>query len=102
MYKYERVIDYITVFTKHRPTQTEIAKILGYGQTAIAGRKKRNAYFKLEELKKIEQFYNISGLVSISIVNNLSKETFSHFSDIQLLKTKKIIDEILQERIEQI
>lgn len=65
-------------------SQTEIGTTIGLDRAAANKRAKRNSKFKPEEIKKIEQAFNID-LDSISIINNSGA---------------KISDDTISERIE--
>lgn len=52
-----------------KPTQEQLAKILGIGQSALSGRAKRNSEFTDEEILKIENFYGIAGQITGGDIN---------------------------------
>lgn len=53
--QYNVVLDTLQNLINYRPTQQQIADIIGVGQTAIAGRAKRNSEFSDEEIEKIKE-----------------------------------------------
>jgi len=46
--------------TKDRVTQADIARILNTSLQAMNGRIKRDSEFKLSEIEKIQEYYNVS------------------------------------------
>lgn len=58
--RYSAVLDTLQNLTKRKPTQQEIANILGVKQGVIGNRAVRNSMFTAEDLNKLEKHYNIS------------------------------------------
>lgn len=58
--KYEKLLDRLQKTMGFKPTQTNLAEILGMNQAGIAGRAKRNSEFSEEEVQRIEQFFAIN------------------------------------------
>ena len=56
---YNEIIDCLQKLIYKKPTQQELADILGIRQTAVAGRAKRNSAFTKDEIKKIENYFNV-------------------------------------------
>ena len=57
---YNELIDGLQNLINYKPTQQQIADILGIGQPALAGRISRKSEFKPSEIAKIEEHYNIT------------------------------------------
>jgi phage repressor protein C with HTH and peptisase S24 domain len=57
--KYNEVLACLQNLTKEKPTQQAIADVLGVGQTAIAGRARRNTEFTDDEIKMLEKSFNV-------------------------------------------
>ena len=57
--RYSVLLDRLQNLTNHKPSQSEIGKILGLRQTAISGRANRDSNFSDNEIRKIEQYYHI-------------------------------------------
>lgn len=57
--KYNEIFEILNEVLKAKPTQTEIAEILGTNQSTIANRARRNSDFKMDEIEKIESHYEI-------------------------------------------
>lgn len=57
--RYSKVIDTLQNLIDIKPSQTQIAKILGLAQTSISGRAQRDSDFSEEELYKISAFYGV-------------------------------------------
>lgn len=67
---YNELLTKLTYLTKRNNlSNTEIGNIIDVERRAMSGRADRNSKFKPEEIKKIEQAFNIE-LNSISITNN--------------------------------
>lgn len=60
--KYNEIISILQEQIGFKPTQSNIASILGVGQSAIGNRVSNKSDFSHEELRKIEMFYGIGGL----------------------------------------
>lgn len=57
--RYSKVIGTLQNLIDVKPSQTQIAKILGLAQTSISGRAQRDSDFSEEELYKISAFYGV-------------------------------------------
>ena len=57
--KYNEVLACLQNLTKEKPTQQALADVLGVGQTAIAGRARRNTEFSDDEIKMLEKSFNV-------------------------------------------
>lgn len=57
--RYDKLISTLQNLINIKPTQQNIASIIGIGQSALAGRIARNTEFSEEELYKISAFYGI-------------------------------------------
>lgn len=57
--KYNEVLACLQNLTKEKPTQQALADVLGVGQTAIAGRARRNTEFTDDEILLLEKRFNV-------------------------------------------
>lgn len=83
--KYNEIISILQKQLGFKPTQSNIASILGVGQSAIGNRVSNKSDFTHEELKKIEEHYEISGLTDDSLCKFFS--VISYFEKKPSLKT---------------
>ena len=58
--RYNAVLDTLQKLTETKPSQKELGFALGLAQTAISGRAQRNSNFSDEELKQIEDYFQVS------------------------------------------
>ena len=64
--KYNELIEKLLIFTKHNVTQVELGKILNVSRQLINKRAIRNSVFSEDEVRKIEEFYNVDFKSSIN------------------------------------
>lgn len=64
---YNEVLEKLICLTKSNISQTDIAEALGLKRQAISGRASRNSEFSEEELDKLEEYFKISGLRTMTI-----------------------------------
>lgn len=57
--RYSKLIDTLQKLINRKPSQKELGKIIGKAQTAISGRAERDSEFSDDEIKLIEQAYNV-------------------------------------------
>lgn len=57
--RYNDVLASLQNLTNTKPTQQEIADIIGIGQNAVSGRAKRNSEFSEDELISLQNHYNV-------------------------------------------
>lgn len=57
--RYSKLIDTLQKLINRKPSQAELGKIIGLAQTAISGRANRDSEFSDDEIKLIEQAYNV-------------------------------------------
>lgn len=57
--RYSKLIDTLQKLINRKPSQAELGKIIGLAQTAISGRANRDSEFSEDEIKLIEQAYNV-------------------------------------------
>ncbi|MCI5824552.1 MAG: hypothetical protein MRZ90_06400 [Candidatus Gastranaerophilales bacterium] len=57
--KYNELIEKLLITTKHNVTQVEIGNILNVSRQLINKRAIRNSTFSDDEIRKIEEFYNV-------------------------------------------
>ena len=57
--KYSELIEKLLITTKHNVTQVEIGNILNVSRQLINKRAIRNSAFSDDEIRKIEEFYNV-------------------------------------------
>ena len=57
--RYSEVFEGLQKLTNEKPTQEKIATAIGVGQTAIAGRARRNTEFSDDEIKMLEKSFNV-------------------------------------------
>lgn len=79
---YDEVIDNLQNLIKRKPTQGEIAKILGVGQSAVASRKNRQSDITFEELRAIESAYGVLGQLTNVFVVDDSCVKLDYFADV--------------------
>lgn len=57
--RYSELINTLQKLINRKPSQKELGKIIGKAQTAISGRAERDSEFSDDEIKLIEQAYNV-------------------------------------------
>lgn len=57
--RYSKLIGTLQKLINRKPSQAELGKIIGLAQTAISGRANRDSEFSDDEIKLIEQAYNV-------------------------------------------
>ena len=57
--RYNDVLNSLQNLTNTRPTQQEIANIIGIGQNAVSGRAKRNSEFSEDEIILLQNHFNV-------------------------------------------
>lgn len=78
--RYSAVLDRLQNLINYTPSQSELGKILGLAQTSVSGRANRNSNFTDEELRQIEEHYNVkfvsnnvnNDCIDISVRGNLT------------------------------
>jgi phage repressor protein C with HTH and peptisase S24 domain len=82
--RYNKVIDTLQNLIDFKPTQGDIAKILGVGQTAVASRKSRQSEFTFEELRKIESAYSILGALTQNVIISDNSVQLNFYPEVYL------------------
>lgn len=59
MLRYSELIERLQNLINHKPSQSELGKIIGLAQTAVSGRANRDSFFDDKEIALIEQHYNV-------------------------------------------
>jgi phage repressor protein C with HTH and peptisase S24 domain len=66
--KHSELLSSLQNLTNYKPTQAEIVKILGVGQSTIGNRAARDSQYSLDEIILIEQAYGIAGMLTGSLM----------------------------------
>ena len=80
--RYSELLNTLQNLIQFKPTQGDIAKILGVGTSAITNRKTRDSEFTFEELRKIEDAYAILGGLTQNLIVNDSCVDLDYYPDV--------------------
>lgn len=94
--RYSDILEKLQNLINFKPTQQQIADIIGVKQNSIAGRASRNSNFTPEEIEKIESFYGIVGMLN---GNNFNDGVQIDYINTQELDNNDIIPIILGNKL---
>lgn len=81
--KHSALLDRLQNLIHYKPTQAELVKILGVGQSTIGNRASRDSSYSLDELIKIENAYDIDGALTGQIIpSNPNTVEIDFFPDV--------------------